>query len=111
MQVVAVYKDDGERGHHMQDYIPKEELAKFMSQAGDDKLQRQVSSSLLGRTASWGLGFDVFSSSAAAASAVPLVWRTASHDSLCSTNSLDPSRCYCPPPSTPSTTGHWPKAA
>lgn len=45
MQVVAVYKDDGERGHHMQDYIPKEELAKFMAKTGDDKLQRQVSSS------------------------------------------------------------------
>lgn len=41
-QVVAVYKDDGERGHHMQDYIPKEELAKFMAKTGDSRLQQQV---------------------------------------------------------------------
>jgi hypothetical protein len=46
-----VYKDDGERGHHMQDYIPKEELAKFMAKAGDDKLQRQVGSSRGGGSA------------------------------------------------------------
>jgi splicing factor 4 len=42
MQVVAVYKDDGQRGHHMSDFIPKEELAKFMAQCGDDKLAQQV---------------------------------------------------------------------
>lgn len=41
-QVVAVYRDDGERGHHMQDYIPKEELAKFLAKCGDDQLQQQV---------------------------------------------------------------------
>lgn len=41
-QVVAVYKDDGERGHHMQDYIPKEELAKFMAKTGDTKLAQEV---------------------------------------------------------------------
>lgn len=41
-QVVAVYKDDGERGHHMQDYIPKEELAKFLAKCGDNQLQQQV---------------------------------------------------------------------
>jgi hypothetical protein len=29
--VVAVYKDDGSRGHHMNDYIPQEEMAKFMA--------------------------------------------------------------------------------
>ncbi|GLC40780.1 hypothetical protein PLESTB_000023500 [Pleodorina starrii] len=34
-KVVAVYKDDGTRGHHMQDYIPKEVLAEFMAKAGD----------------------------------------------------------------------------
>jgi hypothetical protein len=41
-QVVAVFKDDGERGHHMQDYIPKEELAKFMARTGDTKLAQEV---------------------------------------------------------------------
>lgn len=41
-QVVAVYKDDGARGHHMDDFIPKEELAKFMAKCGDDKLAQQV---------------------------------------------------------------------
>jgi splicing factor 4 len=35
-KVVAVYKDDGSRGHHMQDFIPPEELAKFMSKCGDE---------------------------------------------------------------------------
>lgn len=34
-QVVAVYKDDGSRGHHMQDFIPQEEMAKFLAQCGD----------------------------------------------------------------------------
>lgn len=37
-----MYKDDGERGHHMQDYIPKEELAKFLAKTGDSRLQQQV---------------------------------------------------------------------
>ncbi|KAK9814648.1 hypothetical protein WJX72_009237 [[Myrmecia] bisecta] len=32
---VAVYKNDGTRGHHMQDFIPEEELAKFMTKAND----------------------------------------------------------------------------
>uniref|UniRef100_A0A383WIT6 G-patch domain-containing protein n=1 Tax=Tetradesmus obliquus TaxID=3088 RepID=A0A383WIT6_TETOB len=41
-KVVAVYKDDGARGHHMDDFIPKEELAKFMAKCGDDKLAQQV---------------------------------------------------------------------
>lgn len=45
-QVVAVYTDDGRRGHHMDDFIPKEELAKFMSKCGDNKLQQQVGMSL-----------------------------------------------------------------
>jgi hypothetical protein len=42
LQVVAVYKDDGQRGHHMSDFIPKEELAKFMAACGDNKLAQQV---------------------------------------------------------------------
>lgn len=37
-----MYKDDGERGHHMQDYIPKEELAKFLAKTGDNRLQQEV---------------------------------------------------------------------
>lgn len=37
-----MYKDDGERGHHMGDYIPKEELAKFMAKCGNTELQQQV---------------------------------------------------------------------
>jgi hypothetical protein len=47
VQVVAVYKDDGQRGHHMDDFIPKEELAKFMAQCGDDKLAQQVRRSFM----------------------------------------------------------------
>lgn len=42
IQVVAVFKDDGQRGHHLDDFIPKEELAKFMAQCGDNQLQQQV---------------------------------------------------------------------
>lgn len=34
-KVVAVFKDDGSRGHHMQDFIPKEELTKFLAKTGD----------------------------------------------------------------------------
>jgi len=34
-KVVAVYKTDGSRGHHMGDFIPPEELAKFMAKTGD----------------------------------------------------------------------------
>ncbi|KAG2451265.1 hypothetical protein HYH02_003872 [Chlamydomonas schloesseri] len=34
-KVTAVYKDDGSRGHHMGDYIPKEVLAEFMAKTGD----------------------------------------------------------------------------
>eukprot|EP00879_Flechtneria_rotunda_P009876 GHRR01010328.1.p1 GENE.GHRR01010328.1~~GHRR01010328.1.p1 ORF type:complete len:422 (+),score=187.27 GHRR01010328.1:388-1653(+) len=41
-KVVAVYKDDGRRGHHMDDFIPKEELAKFMAQTGNKQLAQQV---------------------------------------------------------------------
>eukprot|EP00878_Enallax_costatus_P009432 GHUV01009857.1.p1 GENE.GHUV01009857.1~~GHUV01009857.1.p1 ORF type:complete len:379 (+),score=144.97 GHUV01009857.1:202-1338(+) len=41
-KVVAVFKDDGQRGHHLDDFIPKEELAKFMAQCGDKQLQQQV---------------------------------------------------------------------
>lgn len=35
-RVVAVYKDDGSRGHHMQDFIPKEELTKLLSKTNDE---------------------------------------------------------------------------
>ncbi|KXZ55485.1 hypothetical protein GPECTOR_2g1034 [Gonium pectorale] len=34
-KLVAVFKDDGTRGHHMGDYIPKEVLAEFMAKTGD----------------------------------------------------------------------------
>jgi G-patch domain len=36
---VAVYTADGKRGHHMQDFIPPEELAKFMAKAKDERSQ------------------------------------------------------------------------
>eukprot|EP01026_Neomeris_dumetosa_P000999 TRINITY_DN10247_c0_g1_i5.p1 TRINITY_DN10247_c0_g1~~TRINITY_DN10247_c0_g1_i5.p1 ORF type:complete len:430 (+),score=60.50 TRINITY_DN10247_c0_g1_i5:107-1291(+) len=34
-RVYAVFKNDGTRGHHMQDFIPPEELAKFLAQCKD----------------------------------------------------------------------------
>jgi len=34
-RVTAVYKQDGGRGHHMQDFIPPEELAKLAAKSGD----------------------------------------------------------------------------
>ncbi|MEW5301388.1 MAG: hypothetical protein WDW36_004249 [Sanguina aurantia] len=34
-KTIAVFKTDGSRGHHMQDFIPPEELAKFMAKSGD----------------------------------------------------------------------------
>ncbi len=45
-RVVAVYKDDGSRGHHMNDFIPAEEMAKFMAKCGDDQAA-QVGGTLL----------------------------------------------------------------
>ncbi|KAG2435757.1 hypothetical protein HXX76_006953 [Chlamydomonas incerta] len=41
-KVTAVYKDDGSRGHHMGDYIPKEVLAQFMAKTGDKVAQVQA---------------------------------------------------------------------
>lgn len=41
-KVAAVFKDDGSRGHHMQDFIPKEELAKFLSKCGDERATEQA---------------------------------------------------------------------
>lgn len=38
----AVYKDDGSRGHHMGDYIPQEELDKFMAKQGDPAAQARL---------------------------------------------------------------------
>ena len=32
---MAVYKSDGTRAHHMSDYIPQEELAKFLAKSGN----------------------------------------------------------------------------
>lgn len=32
---MAVYKSDGTKAHHMSDYIPPEELAKFLAKSGD----------------------------------------------------------------------------
>ena len=38
-KVVAVYKEDGSRGHHMSDFIPAEELAKFLAKTGDKQAE------------------------------------------------------------------------
>ena len=40
--VKAVYKDDGTRGHHMQDFIPQDELAKVLAQSGDVAAQEHA---------------------------------------------------------------------
>lgn len=39
---VAVYKQDGRRGHHMQDFIPPEELAAFLAKSGDEAAAEQA---------------------------------------------------------------------
>ncbi|KAK9845850.1 hypothetical protein WJX81_004124 [Elliptochloris bilobata] len=39
---VAVYKNDGKRGHHMQDYIPPEELAVMLASGGGDASRAQA---------------------------------------------------------------------
>lgn len=41
-KVTAVYRDDGSRGHHMQDFIPQEELAKFLAKTGDAQAAQQL---------------------------------------------------------------------
>jgi len=38
----AVFKEDGSRGHHMSDYIPKEELARFLIKTGDEAAKKQA---------------------------------------------------------------------
>lgn len=38
----AVYKDDGSRGHHMGDYIPQEQLDKFLAKQGDPAAQARI---------------------------------------------------------------------
>lgn len=43
-QTTAVFKEDGTRATHMADYIPKEELAKFMAACGNTTLAQQVRS-------------------------------------------------------------------
>lgn len=40
--VKAVYKDDGTRGHHMQDFIPQDELAKVLAKSGDVAAQEHA---------------------------------------------------------------------
>lgn len=40
--VKAVYKDDGTRGHHMQDFIPADELAKVLAKSGDVAAQEHA---------------------------------------------------------------------
>ncbi|CAL8468756.1 g8296 [Coccomyxa elongata] len=39
---VAVYKNDGKRGHHMQDFIPQEELAKLLAKSGSETAKAQA---------------------------------------------------------------------
>ncbi|KAK9915471.1 hypothetical protein WJX75_009690 [Coccomyxa subellipsoidea] len=39
---VAVYKNDGKRGHHMQDFIPPEELAKLLAKSGSETAKAQA---------------------------------------------------------------------
>ncbi|KAK9808497.1 hypothetical protein WJX73_001245 [Symbiochloris irregularis] len=39
---VAVYKSDGRKGHHMQDFIPPEELAALLNKSGDAKAAAQA---------------------------------------------------------------------
>uniref|UniRef100_A0A061QN24 Splicing factor 4 n=1 Tax=Tetraselmis sp. GSL018 TaxID=582737 RepID=A0A061QN24_9CHLO len=38
----AVYKDDGSRGHHMGDFIPKEEMDRFLAKQGDPAAQARL---------------------------------------------------------------------
>lgn len=38
----AVYRTDGTRGHHMQDFIPPEEMAKFMAKCNDEAAQKHA---------------------------------------------------------------------
>ena len=40
--VKAVYKEDGTRGHHMQDFIPQDELAKVLAKSGDAAAQEHA---------------------------------------------------------------------
>ena len=40
--VKAIYKDDGTRGHHMQDFIPADELAKVLAKSGDAAAQEHA---------------------------------------------------------------------
>ena len=37
-----MYKSDGTRGHHMGDYIPEQELAKFLAKTGNASAQEQA---------------------------------------------------------------------
>ncbi|CAK0780920.1 hypothetical protein CVIRNUC_005222 [Coccomyxa viridis] len=39
---LAVYRKDGKRGHHMQDFIPPEELARLLAQSGSETAQAQA---------------------------------------------------------------------
>mmetsp|Transcript_7821 Transcript_7821/g.22280 ORF Transcript_7821/g.22280 Transcript_7821/m.22280 type:complete len:235 (-) Transcript_7821:132-836(-) len=38
----AKYKDDGSRGHHMSDFIPKEEMDRFLAKQGDPAAKARV---------------------------------------------------------------------
>lgn len=40
--VKAIFKDDGTRGHHMQDFIPQDELAKVLAKSGDVAAQEHA---------------------------------------------------------------------
>ena len=39
---VAVFKADGRKGHHMQDFIPEEEMAKFLAKSGNEDAKQQA---------------------------------------------------------------------
>lgn len=39
---VAVFKADGRKGHHMQDFIPEEEMAKFLAKSGNEEAKQQA---------------------------------------------------------------------
>ncbi|KAL6749909.1 hypothetical protein V8C86DRAFT_3020239 [Haematococcus lacustris] len=41
-RVTAVFRDDGRKGHHMQDFIPPEELAKVLAKSGDTAAAQAV---------------------------------------------------------------------
>lgn len=39
---VSVFKADGRKGHHMQDFIPEDEMAKFLAKSGNEEAKQQA---------------------------------------------------------------------